>query len=156
MLLPITAVSQTTINGIHYYLNRNNKTAIVTHVHYSNDYEGSVVIPSKVKYQGEEYQVTEIGKDAFANCYNLTSVTIPDGVTTISRYAFSECYSLTTISIPQSVKIIGEGAFSWCEKLTSITLPNIGLIQERTFERCKSITSIIIPRSVVSIGYMAF
>ena len=46
MLLPMTAFSQIKINGIYYYLNRKVKSAIVTHITYSDDYEGSVVIPS--------------------------------------------------------------------------------------------------------------
>jgi len=36
----------------------------------------------------EGQKVTSIGNNAFANCYRLTSVTIPEGVTNIGRDAF--------------------------------------------------------------------
>jgi len=35
--------------------------------------------------------VTTIGKAAFRDCSNLTSVTIPNSVTTIGLYAFKHC-----------------------------------------------------------------
>ena len=156
MLLPITAVSQTEINGIYYNLDKNLKTAVVTYISYSETYEGSVTIPSKVRNGGVEYIVTEIGKNAFSRCSRLTSVTIPDGVEDIGSYAFSECYNLETVNIPNSVRNIGMGAFQDCRKLKSIILPNINRIMERTFQGCKSMTSITIPQDVKLIGYMAF
>ena len=58
--------------------------------------------------------VTTIGKAAFRDCSNLTSVTIPNSVTTIGLYAFSDCSSLTSVTIPNSVTTIGYYAFSYC------------------------------------------
>lgn len=156
MLLPITAVSQTEINGIYYNLDKKLKTAVVTNRSYSETYEGSITIPNKVRYEGVEYIVTEIGKNAFSRCSRLTSVTIPDGVEDIGGYAFSECYNLVTVNIPNSVRNIGMGAFQDCRKLTSITLPKINRIMERTFQDCRSMKSITIPQNVKLIGYMAF
>ena len=46
---------------------------------------------------------------------------IPNSVTSIGNYAFAECYDLTSISIPSSVTSIGEGAFGNCNHLISIT-----------------------------------
>ncbi|MCR5617552.1 MAG: DUF4214 domain-containing protein, partial [Clostridiales bacterium] len=51
---------------------------------------------------------------AFNGCYNLTSVTIPDGVTTIGAYAFSYCNNLKKVVIPESVNEIGYAAFDSC------------------------------------------
>ncbi|MDC0278360.1 leucine-rich repeat domain-containing protein, partial [Akkermansiaceae bacterium] len=51
---------------------------------------------------------------------NLTSITIPDGVTSIGDYAFNGCTSLTSITIPDSVRSIGEAAFYQCSSLTKI------------------------------------
>ena len=38
-----------------------------------------------------------IGSNVFANCYNLTEITIPEEVTTIGDNAFAGCTSLTTV-----------------------------------------------------------
>lgn len=75
--------------------------------------------------------VTSIGKNAFYNCRNLTSVNIGDGVKTIGFGAFSVCPLLTSVTIPESVETIGAKAFSSCTNLTSVTFkgatpPSIG------------------------------
>ena len=67
--------------------------------------------------------VTSIGASAF-NGYDLTSITIPNGVISIGDYAFSRCTGLTSITIPNSVTSIGDYAFDGCSNLTSITIPN--------------------------------
>ena len=66
--------------------------------------------------------VTAIGDYAFARCYSLTSVSIPDSVTAIESWAFYACSSLTSVSIPNSVTAIGDYAFSDCPNLT-LTVP---------------------------------
>ena len=52
-----------------------------------------------------------ICEGAFGHCYELTSITIPDGVTSIGDYAFSYT-DLTFVTIPDSVQTIGSGAFN--------------------------------------------
>ena len=101
--------------------------------------------------------VTTIGDDAFARCYNLTSITIPASVTTIGGYVFSDCKNLTSVTIPSGVTAIGDGAFSGCESLTSITLPSgLTSIGNFAFADCFELTSITIPASVTSVGSSAF
>ena len=72
-------------------------------------YNGSaaeIIIPKVI----DGVSITGIGNYAFANCSNLTSITIPDGVTSIGGYAFYGCNNLTCITIPDSVTSIGESA----------------------------------------------
>ena len=93
----------------------------------------------------------------FQNCYSLTSITIPDGVTSIGTYVLRNCYSLTSIAIPDSVTSIGTYAFYSCYSLASITIPNsVTSINSYTFQNCYSLTSITIPDGVTSIGTYTF
>lgn len=84
-------------------------------------YGGDVVIPASVDHEGESYPVTRIGDQAFYECHELKSVTIPEGVTAIGNEAFDHCYNLTSVIIPGSMKTIGEAAFQNCTKLNSIS-----------------------------------
>ena len=101
--------------------------------------------------------VTSIGGSAFYACNNLESTMIPSSITSIGEYAFYACSSLESIMIPSNITSIGEGAFSNCESLTSITLPDgVTSIGANAFSACSSLTSITIPDSVTSIGNEAF
>lgn len=51
---------------------------------------------------------------------DVTSVTIPSGITRIDSFAFDECEQLKQLSIPKSVVEIGKFAFSSCKMLTNI------------------------------------
>ena len=101
--------------------------------------------------------VTSICEYAFADCINLTNITIPNSVTSIGDNAFCFCSNLIKINIPNSVTYIGDSAFSYCSSLTKITIPNsVTSIEAGTFSYCDSLTSITIPNSVTSIGDNAF
>ena len=54
---------------------------------------GILNIPATVTINGIEYSVTSIGENAFENCDNLQSVTIPNSVTSIGFSAFHNCIS---------------------------------------------------------------
>ncbi|MEN8783477.1 MAG: leucine-rich repeat protein, partial [Akkermansiaceae bacterium] len=114
---------------------------------------GEIVIPPTI----EGKTVTSIGNEAFKNCTDLTSITIPDSVTSIGNGAFNGCTSLTSITIPDDVTSIGDYVFQNCTSLTSITIPdNVTSIGESAFGSCTDLTSITIPDSVTSIGNGAF
>ena len=81
---------------------------------------GTLTIPSTIN----GYSVTSIGRYAFSDCSELTSVTIPDSVTSIGSSAFYNCSGLTSVTIPNSVTSIGGEAFSGCSGLTSVTIPD--------------------------------
>ena len=98
-----------------------------------------------------------IGNVAFQNCYNLTGIAIPKGVTSITNGAFGYCDSLTSITIPDSVTSIGNNAFDSCKNLTRIVIPDsVTSIGDCAFAACMSLTSVVIGDGVTSIGYEAF
>ena len=87
----------------------------------------------------------------------ITSVSLPDGLTSIGDYAFEDCSSLKSITIGNSVTSIGDGAFQSCSSLSSVTIPNsVTSIENWAFQWCSSLTSITIPNSVTSMGIYAF
>jgi len=82
--------------------------------------EKNVIIPEKAKIsEKEELPVGAIGNRVFSD-KNLTSVTIPNGVTSIGRMAFNK-NKLTSVIIGNSVTSINSFAF-YTNKLTSITI----------------------------------
>jgi len=67
--------------------------------------------------------------------------TIPNTVTSIGREAFQDCTNLSSIIIPNSVSSIGICAFTGCTNLRSITIPNtVTSIGIRVFEGCSNLT----------------
>ena len=110
-----------------------------------NDVSGEVNIPTYVTANGSRYTVTSIGKSAFKECSDLTSVTIPNSVTEIGMYAFEYCSSLTSVTIPNSVTTIGWRAFSGCSSLTSVTIPNsVTSLDDGPFADCTKLEEIIV------------
>jgi hypothetical protein len=103
-----------------------------------------------------QFTVTSIGDGAFDNCYNLTSVFIPNSVTSIGERAFSRCTGLTSVDIPNNIISIGQNAFFYCKKLSSFAIPNGATsVGNRAFQGCSGLKSVDI-NSVTSIGEYAF
>ena len=150
------------VGGIYYdILSEEKKTVEVTYrgngySSYSNEYTGSVDIPSMVTYNDLTYSVTSIEGYAFYDCSGLTSITIPNSVTSIGGSAFYYCSGLTSITIPNSVTSIGYLAFSGCSGLTSITIPNsVTSIGHAAFCDCTNLKELRIEDggAILSLGY---
>lgn len=159
--------------GLAYAINLDGKTCTVAGI--GNCVDTEIIVPQN--FCG--YRVTAIAKDAFRNCRDVVSITLPDSITTIGDYAFSYCLNLTKVTLPEgltdigewafsdsdiseitiptTVKSIGGSAFHSCYKLKSIVLPEgLETIGSFTFYFCKSLESIVIPESVTSIEENAF
>ena len=149
------AKSQTiTFGGINY-----NVISGTTNVEIAanNCYPGNLTIPESISDGITTYAVTSIGGNAFSNCQNLTSVTIPNSVKTIGFYAFEGCGFLTSVTIPDSVTYIGVGTFNLCTRLNSIKIPDsVTKIDLLAFGNCSGLTTVIIPKSVEFMGGAVF
>ena len=81
----------------------------------------------------------------------IKEVIIQDGVKSIGRYAFANCKNLTKVSIPSSVTEIGQAAFANDILLTSITIPStVKTIESRAFSNT-GCTEIVFPDSVTTL-----
>ena len=99
--------------------------------------------------------LTSIGN--FKNCYLLSSITIPDGVTSLNEGAFSACYSLSSISLPNSVQgALTNNIFNNIPA-SRITLPNgVNRIDQGVFTGCRTVKTLKIPDGVTQFGQSAF
>ena len=159
-LLPLMASAyDAEVNGIYYNLDYKTFQAEVTYPTSPTDpykYQGNVIIPDSIVYNGIKYNVTSIGWCAFESCSNPITVSIPNSVTSMD-IAFYNCRGLTSITIPNSITSIKDRTFMYCTGLTSIEIPNsITSIGDMVFYGCYRLTSITIPNSVKTIGESAF
>ena len=150
-------------------------------VNYMIEYLGSdteIILPAN--YKGEAYEMygvfngktnitsitlpegmTSVGDGAFLGCSGLTNVYIPSSVTSIGESAFAKCTSLTSITILSGVESIGDGAFSNCTALESVTINDNSKLKSigyQTFNECSKLTSITFGNNscLESIGQRAF
>ena len=99
--------------------------------------------------------VTSIGEKAFYNCSRISSINIPTGNTYIGPETFYECKNLETIKIPATVSTIGAAAFQDCSSLKTVTIEENSLlwgIPNAVFSGCEKLQTINIPKSVTFIG----
>lgn len=158
------------VDGIRYHILDNNtkEVEVINALDSDNEwvgYDGDVVIPSTVLYQGIKYKVVAIGNSAFAEeeqdwnfpiRSSLNSVTISEGVKYIGSRAFSDCVVLKKVVLPSTITSIGQYAFYECRQMESIEIPNsVKKIDEGTFYFCKGLKTIIMG-DIESIGSSAF
>ena len=116
-----------------------------------------------------------------SKCYNLTTVTISDGLETVGSMAFADCRNLRKIKLPDSVinigpkafinsglaiiyipsklEVINHGVFANCEYLEDVLFrsdKNLIAIGDLAFRGCTSIKEFLVPNSVEVIGTSAF
>lgn len=63
--------------------------------------------------------MTSIGEDAFRACKQLTSITLPEGITELNG-TFIDCSNLTSLNIPDTLRKI-YWLFQGCSHLTTVT-----------------------------------
>ena len=72
--------------------------------------KGKVVMPETVEYSGKTFPLTALGEGVFFLCSDITSLSLPEGLTIIDKGAFSCCFGMETIDLPNSLQRIGDYA----------------------------------------------
>lgn len=100
--------------------------------------------------------VEKICESAFKST-SITEITVPDSVKYIEGYVFADCRGLEKAVLPKNVDFLGEHLFENCERLVTVALPeNLKEIPAYTFARCTLLESVALPDGVESIGEYAF
>ena len=86
------AEAMTLPSEAYEYEENDDGTVTITGYTYSNE---EIIIPAEI----DGKSVTKIGNCAFANCYYLTSVIIPENVVSIGWSAFAVCTHLASVTI---------------------------------------------------------
>ena len=110
--------------------------------------QGAVVIPDGIQ---------RIGKDAFENCNEITSIYIPDSVDYIGYGAFAGCYNLISVHLPSNLRCIEDSTFNDCRSLKAVNVPpNIERIGHSAFGMCQELKTFLFPESLRIIDSDAF
>ena len=117
---------------------------------------------------------TTLSDEAFKDCYNLTELKLPAGLTKINYMAVAGCKNLQSIDIPASVEEIEQSAFEDCRSLKSITFGDaanpapgrfnapaasasqLKRIGNWAFYNAHELQNLVIPEGVTEIGDGAF
>ena len=99
--------TEITVDDVTYDITGEGTVTIV-----GSDQKGDVEIQVTIDINGQTFYVTVIGEYAFKDNLDITSLTIPEGITTIGDNAFNGCINLFVINIGKDVLKIGSMAFA--------------------------------------------
>ena len=172
-----------TIGNLYYQINADSLSVTLVGPVDATQVAGEISIPTTIIYNGKDYPVTRIGKNAFISSGGLTgSLTIPNTVVSIGENAFLACSGLTELHLGNSLDTIGPAAFYGCKGFTgSLTIPNsvrvietaafygctgfngaltignsLTRIEDAAFYKCRGFSSLNLSDAVTSIGTSAF
>ena len=135
-------------------------------------YTGAIVIPETINHDGISCKVTEIGNQAFFNCRDVTSISLPKTIVSVDLNAFGGCYGLNAVFITDLT--------AWCnikfgyrdsnplseahhlflnnqEIKGDLIIPDgVETIGNYTFCKCTELTSVVLNNGVIAIGENAF
>ena len=102
-----------------------------------------------------------VGEKAFFNDTQLTSLSLPSGITKVENSAFEGASNLKTVAFGnkgEGLKQIGMMSFADCSSLESIDLSNSNIteIPNKAFSGCTSLKSVKLPPTVTKIANNAF
>lgn len=149
----LLAASYITRGGIRYVYNSKKTEVSVTKLSDGAVYVDDVVVPeSIVNSSNQVIPVVGVNANAFSDCTELKSVTLPSSVKTIGDYAFDTCESLETVVMP-GVETIGNWSFRNCYKLKDLVLPEgLKSIGNYCFDKNYECTVVELPSTITNLG----
>ena len=101
--------------------------------------------------------VTSLDESAFQGCTNLKSITLPTTLTGTGHYVFDGCSSLERVEGFSLSLHMGQYAFRGCTSLKSLDFGEAGeIIWDRTFQGWPGMETVVIPEGVKIICAGAF
>lgn len=88
------------------------------------------------------------------NC--VQKIIVEEGCTSIGKTAFSQLPNLTSVTLPSTMQVLGEECFLSDRKLTELIMPNVVSIDKYCFKNCIALTEILFPEGLQSIGERCF
>lgn len=141
-----------TVDGITY--TTSGSKATVAQKPDKSYYEGDIVIPATVDYEGKTYNVQAIagsafkGKSADAPNDKTTSITLPAGIPNTPRGCFQNCSVLKSVVLPADMTKFNQDAFSGCLSLESVSIPaGVTSLPANMFQNCTSLAKITFEQS---------
>lgn len=136
----------------YYTFSTTSTSATITDVIDKTALVGEILLPSE--YNG--LPVTSIGANAFADCTQITKVTLPASIATIQRVAFVGCTNLTHVNAEAGTSLtIFEGAFAICTSLQNVSFTRQNVIMQGVglFADCQNISSFSVPGNLIFTTY---
>ena len=109
------------VDGIYYKKSSDDLVGVSYKDMSFGTYSGDIVVPDEVEYEGVTYTVDHVCHNAFAECPDLTSVSLPNSMRYIEYNAFRSS-GISTLRVPDNVFLVSEGAFNSCPNLKTVTL----------------------------------
>ena len=129
LISPCAYAENVSVGGLRYSLNGANAIVI--------GYEGTptdVVIPETIESEGQTFQVTEIGENAFNGCQSIISLT----------------------STSENLNYVRSSAFIMCDNLLRVNLARVDFIYYRAFYGCTSLHSFVAGNNLKHVGQIVF
>jgi len=139
-------VTQSKPGDFGYIRNQNGDGIVIT---YKTTNATNITIPDRI----ENLPVVGIQTQTFRGDKSLRSITLPATITSVPSDAFRDCENLSSVTMP-GVTSIGNSAFMGTN-LSALTLPAVATIGNSVFLNVTSLNSINLP-AIVSVGISAF
>lgn len=109
-----------------------------------------LIIPDKIKHQGNTYLVTEIGANAFSKNKKIITLKIGKNVSEIGKSAFEECTSLNKISFGKNISVIRKRAFYKDINIRKMEFSGSKLkkVEKKAFSKGKHKKTVLVPPRV--------